>query len=270
MARTTAARPICSTRPVTPCRSDPVTETSSGATDARNPSRRLATRSPASCWGPHPTRGQPRHGHQAPAESRSASASTISSSSGRSSSTVSEAATWSRIDRASRAEPRPRRTAMSMPRHPRPGGRPGATWPSSSPRVSAPSRRNSKCWVRLRMVASTFCGSVVANTKTTWAEAPRGSSAVHSSRRREHVDLVDDVDLLSTRSPQGGPGHQVPHGVHPVVGGGGQLMDVERRPPLISTHDGHTPHGSPSSEIGTVERLRQDPRRRRLPSPGAR
>ena len=42
---------------------------------------------------------------------------------------------------------------------------------------SGPSRRNSKCWVRLRMVGSTFCGSVVARTKTTWAG---GSSRVLS------------------------------------------------------------------------------------------
>ena len=48
----------------------------------------------------------------------------------------------------------------------------------SSDRVSGPSSRNSKCWVRLRMVGRTFCGSVVASTKTTWAG---GSSSVFSS-----------------------------------------------------------------------------------------
>ncbi len=43
--------------------------------------------------------------------------------------------------------------------------------------MAADSRRNSKAWVRLRMVGRTFCGSVVASTKTTWAG---GSSSVFS------------------------------------------------------------------------------------------
>ena len=44
--------------------------------------------------------------------------------------------------------------------------------------MSGPRRRNSKCWVRLRMVGRTFWGSVVASTKMTWAG---GSSSVFSS-----------------------------------------------------------------------------------------
>ena len=46
-------------------------------------------------------------------------------------------------------------------------------------------------------------------------------------RRGQHVDLVDDVDLQAARRSQGGPGDQVPHGLHSVVGGGVELVDVE-------------------------------------------
>ena len=49
------------------------------------------------------------------------------------------------------------------------------TYASSS---SAGRRWNSRCWVRLRMVGLTFCGSVVASTNTTWGG---GSSSVLSS-----------------------------------------------------------------------------------------
>jgi hypothetical protein len=44
--------------------------------------------------------------------------------------------------------------------------------------VTGESSVNSKCCVRERIVGSTFCGSVVASTNTTWAG---GSSSVLSS-----------------------------------------------------------------------------------------
>ena len=79
--------------------------------------------------------------------------------------------------------------SASTPSRPRMSTR----WPVS---CSADSSVNSKCWVRDRMVGSTFCGSVVASTNTTCAG---GSSSVFSSvfdaAGREHVDLVDDVHL---------------------------------------------------------------------------
>ena len=53
--------------------------------------------------------------------------------------------------------------------------------------VSGPSSRNSKCWVRLRMVGSTFCGSVVASTKMTWAG---GSSRVLSRALEAAVESM--------------------------------------------------------------------------------
>ena len=42
------------------------------------------------------------------------------------------------------------------------------------------------------------------------------------------MDLVHDVDLLAARGTERGPGDQVAHGLHPVVGGGIELVDVER------------------------------------------
>ena len=56
-------------------------------------------------------------------------------------------------------------------------GRPADLRAAARPGCRRPSSRNSKCWVRLRMVGSTFWGSVVARTKTTWAG---GSSSVFS------------------------------------------------------------------------------------------
>ena len=48
-------------------------------------------------------------------------------------------------------------------------------------------------------------------------------------RRRQHVDLVDDVHLPPPGRAEGGPGHQVAHGVDAVVGRGVELVHVERR-----------------------------------------
>ena len=66
---------------------------------------------------------------------------------------------------------------------------------------SADSRWNSKCWVRLRIVGSTFCGSVVASTNTTCSGGllERLQQRVRR-RRRQHVDLVEDVHLGATRA----------------------------------------------------------------------
>ena len=60
--------------------------------------------------------------------------------------------------------------------------------------------------------------------------------------RGQHVDLVDDVDLPPARRPQGGVGDELPHGVDTVVGGGVQLVDVERRAPGRSRYRNRTRH----------------------------
>ena len=78
-------------------------------------------------------------------------------------------------------------------------------------------------------------------------------------RRREHVDLVDDVDLLAARGPEGGPGHQVAHGLHPVVGGGVELVDVERGALGDLDARGADPARLAVMQVGAVEGLGQDP-----------
>ena len=80
----------------------------------------------------------------------------------------------------------------------------------------------------------------------------------------EHVDLVDDVDLPAARGAEGGVGDQVAHGVDPVVGGGVELVDVERGPP--GDLDARGAHAARLAVrgVGAVEGLGQDPGRRRL------
>jgi hypothetical protein len=83
-------------------------------------------------------------------------------------------------------------------------------------------------------------------------------------RRGEHVDLVDDVDLLPPGSPERGPGHQVTHGLHPVVGCGVELVDVEGR--ALGDLDARGAHPARLAvfEVGAVQRLGQDAGRRGL------
>ena len=82
--------------------------------------------------------------------------------------------------------------------------------------------------------------------------------------RRQHVDLVDDVDLPPARGAERRMGHEVTHGVHPVVRSGVELVDVKRTAP----GDLHTGVAHPARfsvhGIGAVERLGQDAGRRRL------
>ena len=89
-------------------------------------------------------------------------------------------------------------------------------------------------------------------------------------RRREHVDLVDDVDLPAARRAQSGVGHQFAHGVDTVVGGGVQLVDVERRPPGDLDTGVADPAGFSALGRRAVEGLGQDAGRRCLArAPGA-
>ena len=64
--------------------------------------------------------------------------------------------------------------------------------------AAASMRRRSKRWQRDRMVTGTFLISVVAKTNFTWSG---GSSSVFSralkAACRQHVDFVDDVDLVA-------------------------------------------------------------------------
>ena len=78
-------------------------------------------------------------------------------------------------------------------------------------------------------------------------------------RGRQHVDLVDDVHLLPARRPERGPGDQVPHGIHTVVGGGVQLVDIQGGA-LGDLGTGRTlPARLTVPEVGAVQRLGQNP-----------
>ena len=271
MARTRAASPTRPAWAASASRSAPATVTSSGATRARKPWRRWSTRSTVSCWGLKPAAVRWATATRARSTSRSASASTTSSSSGRSSSTASDAATWSRIDRASRAEPRPAADGEveGVVAHVEVGvvadlgeqlGE-GVGPEQAELEVLGPAADGGQ---DLLGVGGGQHEDHVGRRLLERLQQRVGR------RRREHVDLVDDVDLLAARRAEGGPGHQVAHGVDAVVGGGVELVDVERRAP----GDLHARRADTARlavvEVGAVEGLGQDAGRRGLAgAPGA-
>ena len=83
-------------------------------------------------------------------------------------------------------------------------------------------------------------------------------------RRREHVHLVEDVHLGSAGRPDDGAADQVAHRVDTVVRCGVQLEQVV----AVAVLDGEAALARAArfagGEIGTVQRLREDARRRRL------
>ena len=87
---------------------------------------------------------------------------------------------------------------------------------------------------------------------------------------REHVDLVDDVDLPPSRRRQRRPGNEVPHGVDAVVGRRVQLVDVEGSAPGDVQARVARSARLPLDGTRAVQRLRKDPRGRGLSgAPGA-
>ena len=86
-------------------------------------------------------------------------------------------------------------------------------------------------------------------------------------RGREHVHLVDDVDLPAPRGAQAGVRHQIAHGVDAVVRGRVELVHVERAP--LGDLDARGADAAWLTVDGrlAIERLGQDPRRRRLAGP---
>ena len=152
----------------------------------RNTSRITSTRSRANWRGSRPRSAARSTAVSSPVTSRRpmADANSVMSNA---SVTPPDAATESRADRASRAEPLPRlataarvASSISNPAF-------SATSRSSPVRASIANRRNSNTCVRLRIVGRTFCGSVVASTNTTWAG---GSSRVFSSVFDAAVDSI--------------------------------------------------------------------------------
>ena len=83
-------------------------------------------------------------------------------------------------------------------------------------------------------------------------------------RGREHVDLVDDVDLPAPRGAQAGVGDEVPHGVDAVVGGCIELVHIERAPLGDLDARGADTARFAVDRLLAVERLGQDAGGRRL------
>ena len=160
-------------------RSASTASATSGATCSRKTWRTSPAKFSASCSGSHPSRASTARERSAPTASSSTNAAKSPSNCGRR--LVERARGEELVQGAQRVA---RRTAPQTHRgvDGRVVGRRGpprrCTSCSSVASVSAPSRRNSRCWVRERMVGRTLCGSVVASTKTTCGG---GSSRVFSS-----------------------------------------------------------------------------------------
>ena len=152
--------------------------TNSGAISARKPLRRNAMSSSVSVRESIPLEIAWATTVSARPESRSIIASTNSSSGTICIPSSPVLATNSSADNVSRADPPPRFNACSKAASLTSRPASAATQRTCSAKVSAGSRWNCRCWVRLRIVSDIFCGSVVANTNTTCGG---GSSSVLSS-----------------------------------------------------------------------------------------
>ncbi len=86
-------------------------------------------------------------------------------------------------------------------------------------------------------------------------------------RRRQHVDLVDDVHLPTSRRAQSGMGHEIAHGIDAVVGRRIELVDIEGA--ALGDLDARRADATGLAVDGrlAVERLGQNPRRGRLARP---
>ncbi len=131
--------------------------------------------------------------------------------------------------------------------------------PASS---SLDSRRTSKCCVRLRMVGSTFCGSVVASTNTTCGG---GSSSVFSSAFDAAVDSMWTSSRMYTFVRPGVPiavlAIRSRMASTPLLEAASSSWTSNDVPCSTATHDSQTPHGSPSigfSQLSTLARMRAD------------
>ena len=178
IARTVRAAPRRAARSVTRRAWLSGRGTNSGAMSDKKQSRRVRTISSVSVRGSRPCCTAWATAVSARPGSRSTIASTNSPRSTESISSSPVEANSSSALKVSRAEPPPWASADWMAASPTCRPASAATqrmWASSS---SIGSRWNRRCWVRLRMVSLTFCGSVVASTNTT---CDGGSSSVFSS-----------------------------------------------------------------------------------------
>ena len=247
MALTAAARPSRAIWASTRARSSSGRPTRLRETVARKAWRRRSSNSTARWRGSWPAPTRSATAASARPTSCSQRASISSSVEGPVSSMPPAAATWSSLERASRAEPAPRLATSSMTSS---GTSRPASWATHrrwSARTSVDRRRNSKCWVRLRMVGSTFWGSVVARTKITW---PGGSSRVLSRVFEASVVSMWTSSTMYTFHRPGVPRldreTRSRMASTPRLEAASSSTTSRDRPSAISVHDAQTPQGSPS------------------------
>ena len=194
--------------------------------------------------------------------SRSMMDSTNSSSGIISGATPPPAATTSSALSVSRAEPPPWRTTASTASSVSSIPASLATQRTCSSSSFSLSRWNDRCWVRLRIVSRTFCGSVVASTNTTCGG---GSSRVLSSAAsapgvsmctssRMYTLCLPGVPRL-TRSMSSRMSSTL------LVLAASSSMTSKLVPASTDLHDSHSQHGSPSSgfsQLRTFARMRAD------------
>ena len=253
MERTSRARPIRSACAESRWRSAPTTSATSGDIVSRKPWRRSSTSSIASCCGPHPLPASMLRASSDRRASSSAIPSMTSMKAGRRSVDSPDAATWSSALRASRADPRPLRTAMLRASSSRSRWASSRTSRRSCSMVAAPSRRNSRCWVRLLMVAGTFCGSVVARMYTT---CDGGSSSVLSSALAAAFDSMWTSSMMYTLCRPGDPRAAWPMRSRiastPLLEAASSSMTSIEVPRVISMQLEQTPQGSPSTRCSQL------------------
>ena len=148
---------------------------------------------------------------------------------------------------------------------------PSATRRSSVTTSGSRGRWKTNVWQRDRTVASTFCSSVVQNTNTRWGGGSSMSfrSACHAASV-ELVRLVEDVDLRASLDRlEDDALADLADVVDPPLRGGVHLDHVERAAVRDREADGArlVGRGRRAGRSGAVERLREDPRHRRLAGP---
>ena len=115
---------------------------------------------------------------------------------------------------------------------------------------------NSKCWVRLRMVGSTLCGSVVASTNTT---CDGGSSSVFSSAFDAAVDSMWTSSRMYTLVRPGEPSAALPMRSRmastPLLLAASSSCRSYEVPASMARHESHTQQGSPSCRLVQLSAL---------------
>ncbi len=228
----------------------------SASIEARNTSRRRPRSPSPTRRGSRPRRTSAATASRAAPVSRSARASTRASTDSMPSATPPPAATRSRAESVSRAEPAPSRSTCwrassvtSRPASP-------TTQVRCSASSSASSRPKGRCWVRLLMVGSTFCGSVVARMNTTW---PGGSSRVFNNALDAAVESMCTSSRMYTLVRPGVPmaarlmsSRTASTPLLEAASSSWTSIDV---PASMARQDSHSPQGSPSVTLVQLRAL---------------